>query len=62
MRLSKDDETVNQLVYEGLDTFYVVAGLEEYVVYTFTVVSFNIKYGWTSEQVVAKETTHPAGK
>ena len=61
MRLSKDEESKNQLVYEGLDTAFVVSGLQEYVMYTFTVVSFNIKHNWTSKQVVAMETTHPAG-
>ena len=61
MRLSKDEESKNQLVYKGLGTAYVVSGLQEYVMYTFTVVSFNIKYNWTSKRVVAMETTHPAG-
>ncbi len=61
MRLSKEDEQTNRLVYKGMDTSYVAADLQEYVMYTFTVVSFNIKYNWTSKPVVAMETTHPAG-
>ncbi|KAL9967588.1 hypothetical protein ACROYT_G025850 [Oculina patagonica] len=60
MRLSKEDEQTNRLVYKGMDTSYVAADLQEYVMYTFTVVSFNIKYNWTSKPVVAMETTHPA--
>ena len=61
-RLSEEEEQANHLVYEGMDTAYTVPGLEEYVSYTFTVVSFNIKNNWTSQAVVAVETTHPAGE
>ena len=61
MRLRKDDESVNRPVYEGPGTTYVVSGLQEYVTYIFAVVAFNIKYSWTSPQVIAMETTHPAG-
>lgn len=61
MRLSKDDKSKNKLVYQGMNTAYVVSGLQAYVMYIFTAVSFNIKYNWTSKEVVAMETTHPAG-
>ena len=61
MRVSNEDEQANRLVYEGMDTAYVLSGLEEFVKYTFTVVSFNSKYNWTSKPVVTMETTHSAG-
>ena len=61
MRLSTEDESQNKVLYEGSVTAFVVSGLEEYVMYTFTVVSVNVKYSWTSTPVVAMETTHPAG-
>ena len=60
-RLSTEDESQNKVLYEGLATAFLVSGLEEYVMYTFTVVSVNFKYSWTSTPVVAMETTHPAG-
>ena len=52
---------MNRLVHEGVDTAFVVSGLQEYVMYSFTVVSFNVKYAWTSKPIVTMETTHPAG-
>ena len=61
MRLSTEDESQNKVLYEGSVTAFVVSGLEEYVMYTFTVVSVNIKHSWTCTPVVAMETTHPAG-
>ena len=61
MRLSTEDESQNKVLYEGSVTAFVVSGLEEYVMYTFTVVSVNIKHSWTSTPVVTMETTHPAG-
>ena len=61
IRLSKDDESMNRLVYEGVDTAFVVSGLQEYVMYNFSVVSFNVKYAWTSKPIVAMEITDPAG-
>ena len=61
MRVSDEEEQANQSVYEGMDTAYVLSGLEEFVKYIFTVVSFNKKKNWTSKPVVAMETTHPAG-
>ena len=61
MRLSTEDESQNKVLYEGSVTAFVVSGLEEYVMYSFTVVSVNVKYSWTSTPVVAMETTHPAG-
>ena len=60
-RLSTEDESQNTVLYEGLATAFVVSRLQEYVMYTFTVVSVNVKYSWTSTPVVAMETTHPAG-
>ena len=60
-RLSTEEESQNKVLYEGLATAFVVSGLEEYVMYTFTVVSVNVNYSWTSTPVVAMETTHPAG-
>ena len=61
-RLSKEDRQKDQLVYQGTDTSHVAADLQEYVMYTFTVVSVNIKYLWESKPVVVMETTHPAGQ
>ena len=61
-RLSKEDEQKDQVVYQGTDTSHVAANLQEYVMYTFTVVSVNIRYGWQSKPVVVMETTHPAGQ
>lgn len=61
-RRSVEKEDANRQMYDGLDTVYIASGLEEYVMYTFTVVSFNVKYRWTSQPVIAMETTHPAGK
>ena len=61
-RLSKEDRQKDQLVYQGTDTSHVAADLQEYVMYTFTVVSVNIGYGWESKSVVVMETTHPAGQ
>ena len=61
MRLSTEDESQDKVLYEGSVTAFVVSGLEEYVMYSFTVVSVNVKYSWTSTPVVAMETTHPAG-
>ena len=50
-------------VYHGTDTQYTVAGLEEYVLYHFTVVAFNrIHEDWISPSAFAVETTHPAGR
>ena len=60
-RLSTEDESQNKVLYEGLATAFLVSGLEEYVMYTFTVVSVNFKYSWTSTPVVAMETTHQTG-
>ena len=60
-RLSTEDESQNKVLYEGSATAFVVSRLQEYVMYTFTVVSVNVKYSWTSTPVVAMETTHPAG-
>ena len=60
-RLSTEDESQNKVLYEGSATAFVVSGLEEYVMYTFTVVSVNVKYSGTSTPVVAMETTQPAG-
>lgn len=62
MRLSDEDEQADQEVYKGMDTSYVAAGLQEYVMYTFTVVSVNIAHKWNSKPVVVMETTHPAGQ
>lgn len=61
-RRSVEKEDADQQIYDGLDTVYIAAGLEEYVKYTFTVVSLNVKYQWTSQRVIAMETTHPTGK
>ncbi|XP_044179415.1 receptor-type tyrosine-protein phosphatase F-like isoform X8 [Acropora millepora] len=58
-RRSVEKEDADQQIYDGLDTVYIAAGLEEYVKYTFTVVSLNVKYQWTSQRVIAMETTHP---
>ncbi|KAJ7370454.1 hypothetical protein OS493_032345 [Desmophyllum pertusum] len=52
MRVSDEEEQANQSVYEGMDTAYVLSGLEEFVKYIFTVVSFNKKKNWTSKPVV----------
>ena len=60
-RLSTEDESQNKVLYEGLATAFLASGLEEYVMYTFTVVSVNLKLSLTSTPVVAMETTHPAG-
>ena len=60
-RLSKEDEQKDQVVYQGMDTSHVAANLQEYVMYTFTAVSINIRYGWKSKPVVVMETTPPAG-
>ena len=62
MRLSKEDEQKDQVVYQGMDTSHVAADLQEYVMYTFTVVSVNIANSWRSKPVVVMETTHPAGR
>lgn len=61
MRLSQEDEQKDQVVHRGMDTSYVAADLQEYVMYTFTVVSVNIRHSWKSKPVVVMETTHPAG-
>jgi len=61
-RLSKEDEQKDQLVYQGTGTSHVAANLQEYIMYTFTVVSVNIAHGWKSKPVVVMETTHPAGQ
>ena len=62
VRLSGEKEEENRPVYEGNDTTYLVTGLQEYVKYAFTVVSFNIKNKWESKPVVAVESTRPSGK
>ena len=61
-RLSKEDEQEDQLVYAETGTSHVAADLQEYVMYTFTVVSVNIRHKWKSKPVVVMETTHPAGQ
>lgn len=61
-RLSKEDGQNDQMVYAGTGTSHVAAGLQEYVMYTFTVVSVNIRHKWKSKPVVVMETTHPAGQ
>ena len=61
-RLSKEDEQEDQLVYTEMGTSHVAADLQEYVMYTFTVVSVNIRHKWKSKPVVVMETTHPAGQ
>lgn len=60
VRLSGESEEKNRLVYERNDTMYIVAGLEEFVNYTFTVASFNIRNKWTSKPIVAVESTRPS--
>ena len=62
VRLSGESEEENRLVYERNDTMYIVAGLEEFVNYTFTVASFNIRNKWTSKPIVAVESTRASGK
>jgi len=62
MRLSKEDEQKDQVVYQGMDTSHLETGLQEYVMYTFTVVSVNIRHSWESKPVVVVETTLPAGQ
>ena len=62
VRLSGEKEEESRPVYEGNDTTYLVTGLQEYVKYAFTVVSFNIKNKWESKPVVAVESTRPSGK
>ena len=61
VRLSKDEQSANRLIYNGLNTMFVVSRLQEFTEYTFTVESFNVKYNWTSTPAVATETTHSAG-
>ena len=62
MRLSKEDEQTDQVVYQGMDTSHVAVDLQEYVMYTFTVVSVNSAYSWESKPMVVMATTHPAGQ
>ena len=61
-RLSKEDAQKDQVVYQGTGTSYVETELQEYVMYTFTVVSVNIRHRWESKPVVVMETTLPAGQ
>ena len=48
--------------YDGPGFESTVAGLHEYVAYTFFVQAYNVKYSWNSIAVNVSETTHPAGK
>ena len=50
------------LAYEGPLLEHTVAGLHEYVSYTFMVQAYNVRYTWSSTGTNATETTHPAGK
>ncbi|XP_068670555.1 receptor-type tyrosine-protein phosphatase F-like [Montipora foliosa] len=46
--------------YDGPGFESTVAGLHEYVAYTFFVQAYNVKYSWNSIAVNVSETTHPA--
>lgn len=47
--------------YDGPMLEFVVAGLHEFVTYTFMVEAYNVKHSWKSAAVNVSETTHPAG-
>ena len=51
-----------KLIYDGPLLEYIVAGLHEYVTYTFMLLAYNVRFEWSSTAVNASETTHPAGK
>ena len=51
-----------QLIYTGSLFEYIVAGLHEYVTYTFMLLAYNVRFEWNSTAVNTSETTHPAGK
>ena len=59
--LSSEGAGTKRLAYDGLSLVHTVAGLHEYVTYTFMLQAYNVKYLWTSKAINASETTHPAG-
>jgi len=50
------------LAYDGPLLEHTVAGLHEFVTYTFMLQAYNVKHLWTGTAINATETTHPAGE
>ena len=59
---SSEGAGTKRSAYDGPLLEHIVAGLNEYVTYTFMLQAYNVKYLWTSEAINATETTHPAGE
>ena len=60
--LSSEGVGTKRLAYDGPLLGHTVAGLHEYVTYTFTLQAYNVKYFWNSTATSATETTHPSGE
>ena len=58
---SSEGVGTKRLAYDGPLLEHTVAGLHEYVTYTFMLQAYNVKNVWTSAATNATETTHPAG-
>lgn len=59
---SSEGAGTKKLAYYGPLLEHIVAGLHEYVTYTFMLQAYNVKHSWSSTATNATETTHPAGK
>lgn len=59
---SSEGAGTKRLAFDGPLLEHIVAGLHEYITYTFMLQAYNVKYLWTSEAINATETTHPAGE
>lgn len=60
--LSSEGVGTKRLAYDGPSLEHTVAGLHEFVTYTFMLQAYNVKYLWNSTAINATETTHPAGE
>ena len=59
---SSEGPGAKRQAYDGPALEHVIAGLHEFVAYTFTLLAYNVKYSWSSPVVNSTETTHPEGK
>lgn len=62
IRLRRDEPGTNRLVHDGEELVRVVSGLEEFTVYTLTLVAYNVKHGWNSSAVEEEFKTRPGSK